>query len=91
MIFGSAWVRQSSTRVHYPTSDGGRWPSLRNYWSSTQCIYQNNAVFLLLIGVYVTSPGPRFETSAESRFLSTVGDVVGMTGERVCRLVGRDD
>jgi len=31
-------------------------------------------------GVYLQSMGPRFETKAEIRFMSTVGDVVGMTG-----------
>lgn len=31
-------------------------------------------------GVYVCTEGPRFETAAEIRMLSPVGDVVGMTG-----------
>lgn len=31
-------------------------------------------------GVYVCTPGPRLETPAEIRWLSTLGDVVGMTG-----------
>lgn len=31
-------------------------------------------------GVYVCTEGPRFETAAEIRMLSTFGDVVGMTG-----------
>jgi 5'-methylthioadenosine phosphorylase len=30
-------------------------------------------------GVYVQSPGPRFETRAEVRFYAVVGDVIGMT------------
>jgi 5'-methylthioadenosine phosphorylase len=30
-------------------------------------------------GVYVQSPGPRFETPAEVRFYAVVGDVIGMT------------
>lgn len=31
-------------------------------------------------GVYVATPGPRFETRAEARFLASLGHVVGMTG-----------
>jgi len=34
---------------------------------------------LLEEGVYVQTIGPRFESKAEIRFLSTVGDIVGMT------------
>lgn len=30
-------------------------------------------------GTYVQTVGPRFETKAEVRFLSTLGDVIGMT------------
>ncbi|PXF47804.1 putative 6-oxopurine nucleoside phosphorylase [Gracilariopsis chorda] len=30
--------------------------------------------------VYVQTVGPRFETKAEVRFLSTLGDIIGMTG-----------
>lgn len=35
-------------------------------------------------GVYVQTTGPRFETPAEVRFLSTLGDVVGMTVGTEC-------
>jgi 5'-methylthioadenosine phosphorylase len=31
-------------------------------------------------GVYICTEGPRFETAAEIRMLSSVGDIVGMTG-----------
>ncbi|MGE0433567.1 MAG: MTAP family purine nucleoside phosphorylase [Planctomycetota bacterium] len=31
-------------------------------------------------GVYVQTPGPRFETRAEVRYLRQLGDIIGMTG-----------
>jgi 5'-methylthioadenosine phosphorylase len=39
-------------------------------------------------GVYVQTPGPRFETSAEVRFLAGVGDLVGMTLAAECIIAG---
>lgn len=39
-------------------------------------------------GTYVETTGPRFETRAEVRFLSTVGDLVGMTVASECFLAG---
>lgn len=41
---------------------------------------------LLDRGVYTQTIGPRFETRAEVRFLATVADVVGMTGEHEATL-----
>lgn len=39
-------------------------------------------------GVYVQTPGPRFETPAEVRVLATMGDLVGMTLANECVLAG---
>lgn len=52
-------------------------PYLRNIIAS---VLNQNGMDVCDDGVYVCTQGPRFETKAEIRMLSKIGDVVGMTG-----------
>eukprot|EP00871_Galdieria_phlegrea_P000923 jgi/Galph1/1831/GphlegSOOS_G518.1 len=49
---------------------------------------QAHQVECLTCGVYVQTTGPRFETPAESKFLSLLGDIVGMTAATEAVLTG---
>ncbi len=55
-------------------------PSFNKDWRKRVVDHLNGADVLLLDhGTYVETLGPRFETTAEVRWLATVGDIVGMT------------
>jgi 5'-methylthioadenosine phosphorylase len=82
--FFAPWVtpsRYDDTRGHTISGFDAAWRAqVRDAWrdaSSTPIIDG---------GVYVQTNGPRFETPAEIRFLSTVGDLVGMTVAAECVL-----
>lgn len=55
-------------------------PAIHSSWrESIISVLQQHGVQLSTRGVYVQTQGPRFETAAESIFLSQLGDIVGMT------------
>ena len=82
--FFAPWVtpsRYDDTRGHSIPGFDPEWRAqVRDAWRDA------SATPIIDGGVYVQTTGPRFETPAEIRFLSTVGDVVGMTVAAECVL-----
>lgn len=82
--FFAPWVapsRYDDTRGHTVPGFDMRWRArVRDTWRDVA------TTPIIDGGVYVQTSGPRFETPAEIRFLSTVGDLVGMTVASECVL-----
>jgi purine nucleoside phosphorylase len=79
-----------STPSRFTDARGHRVPGFDRSWRRhlVQGWRTATATPVVDAGTYVETTGPRFETRAEVRFLSTVGDVVGMTIASECFLAG---
>lgn len=82
-----------STPSRFTDARGHRVPGFDHTWRRrvVQGWRAATATPLVDAGTYAEATGPRFETRAEVRFLSSVADVVGMTIASECFLAGEVD